>query len=370
MANKKQSSLRKMASKINPYSTVMSDENNIAHIRGWLDTGFYALNAILSGDLYKGLPYGRVVTLFGESQSGKSLTSALAQKFAQEQGMEVILFDTEFDKDGRMEANFKVNLDDVITMPIDTIEELTIQFTKMLQEIIDNEEFGQYLFVLDSVGFLGSEKELKDVMDKNNVAMDMGLKAKMLKTFFRNIKGKLARSQCPFLMINHETGNPNALHESIFKTQGGGKAIEYISSSIINVAHKKEKVDKSNPLDIETVLAKKNYSGQMIRFFSQKSRLCQPHKEVECYLNFETGPDKYSGLKPLIEQLIPDDILYLKSAKGEIGKGRTWYLKKGDEEIKLGEYKEWCRDPEIMEKEILPTLNPYINDTFKYKTQR
>lgn len=368
MAKKKQSSLKSLATKINPYATTLGDENSVAKIKGWLDTGFYALNAIMSGNLFKGIPKGRVTTIFGLSKSGKSLASALAQKSAQNDDMEVIIFDSEFDKDGRMEENFGVDRDRVISMPIETIEELTLQFNKLLNEIIKNEEYGQYFFVLDSLGFLGSDKEVNDITDKNKVAMDMGLKAKMLKTFFRSIKGKLAKSQCPFVMINHESADPAQLHESIFKKQGGGYSIDYISTHVINVAFKQEKVDTSNPLDIETVMTKKNYTGQTIRFFTDKNRIVQPHKEVECYLNYETGPDKYSGLKPLIEQLIPEDVLYLKSAKGEIGKGRTWYLKNGEDEIKLGEFKEWCRNPEIMDKDILPVLNKYVEDAFTYKT--
>lgn len=368
MAEKKKRSLFAESKKINEFSSALGDETSIASVKDFLDTGFYALNAILSGNLLKGIPFGRVTTLFGPSQSGKSLISALLQESAQKKDMTVIIFDSEYDKDGRMEANFGVDLDNVITMPIDTIEDLTQQFTKVITKVIENNEKREYLFVIDSLGFLGSEKELKNALDSKS-PMDMGLKAKMLKTFFRNIKGPLAKTECPLVMINHETDNPNQLHDSIFKTQGGGKAIEFISTLMVNVSAKKEKADNTNPLDIESVMTKKNYTGQLIRLFTHKNRVCIPHKEAECYLNFVSGPDRYSGMKPLLDK-VDESKLYLKSANGEIGKGFTWYFKDGEEEIKLGKYKEWSHDSEVWEKYLIPVLNEYVQEEFAYKTHR
>lgn len=357
--------LFKAAQKMNSYATSL-DEEPLTKITGYISTGFYALNAIVSGDLNGGLPKGRVTTLFGPSQSGKSLVSAMAQKAAQEDGMDVVIFDTEFDKDGRMEASFGVDLSRVMTLPIESVEELIIQATKLLDDVVNDEsEHGKYLFILDSLGFLSSEKELKDAMDKSKVAMDMGLKAKLVKNFFRNIKGKVAKSKCPFIIINHEIANPNQLYDSVFKEQGGGKATEYVSSVMIHISATKQKQDDKNELDLESLFTNKNYTGQRINFFTQKNRCAIPHKKVECYLNFVSGIDPYSGLEGFFDHIA--DVLYLKDAKGELGKGFTYYLKDGEEEIKLGKFKEWKNDKEVWEK-IFPYINEVVNREFSYKS--
>lgn len=356
------SKLFKTAQKLNPYATYMG-EDNITKISGYIDTGCYAINAIFSADLFGGIPKGRVTTLFGPSQSGKSFISALCQKGAQKQDMDVVVFDTEFDKDGRMEKSLGVDLSRVMTIPIESVEELIVQATKLFDDIIsDTSEQGKYLFVLDSLGFLASKKQLEDA-GNNKVPMDMGLKAKMIKQFFNNIKGKISKTKCPFIIINHEIADPNQQYESIFKTQGGGHSVEFVSTVMAHISAKKEKQDKSNELDVQTIMTKKDYTGQNIRIFTQKNRCAIPHKNTEIYLNFATGIDPYSGLEGLLEYL---DSLYLKDSKGEIGKGRTYYLKDGEEEIKLGSLNDWKHNKEVWDK-ILPMLNNVVKKELSYR---
>lgn len=357
--------LFKAAQKINSYATSL-DEEPLTKISGYISTGFYALDAITSASVeHGGIPKGRVTTLFGPSQSGKSLISAMLQKNAQEDDMDVIIFDTEFDKDGRMEGSFGVDLSRVMTFPIESVEELIIQATKLLDDVVNDEtEHGKYLFVLDSLGFLSSEKELKDATDKSKVASDMGLKAKLIKNFFRNIKGKVAKSKCAFVIINHEIANPNQLHESVFKQQGGGNAIEFVSTVMIHVSATKQKQDDKNDMDLESMFTNKNYTGQRINLFTQKNRCAIPHKKVECYLNFVSGIDPYSGLDGFFDKMT--DILYLKDAQGNVGKGLTYYLKIGDEEIKLGKFKEWKNDGEIWKK-LFPYIEEIVVKEFKYQ---
>jgi hypothetical protein len=167
-------------------------------------------------------------------------------------------------------------------------------------------------------------------------------------------------------LINHETAAVGQTYESIFKNQGGGHSIEFVSSIMANISAKKEKQDKTNEKDVETMMTKGKvgYTGQNLRIFTQKNRCAIPHKQAEVYLNFATGIDKYSGLDTLLENL---DSLYLKDAQGNIGKGRTWYLKDGDEEVKLGSMKEWKNNEEVWQK-ILPQLNEIVKRELAYRS--
>ncbi|NCA80637.1 MAG: aminotransferase class I/II-fold pyridoxal phosphate-dependent enzyme [Sphingobacteriia bacterium] len=61
----------------------------------WISTGSYALNYLISGDFYKGVPMGKVTILAGQSGSGKSfLASGNIVRDAQEQGIFVVLIDS------------------------------------------------------------------------------------------------------------------------------------------------------------------------------------------------------------------------------------------------------------------------------------
>ena len=63
--------------------------------RYWFSTGNYALNRIISGSFYKGIPQGRVIGLMGPSGAGKSFLLANIMKNAQDAGAFVLAIDTE-----------------------------------------------------------------------------------------------------------------------------------------------------------------------------------------------------------------------------------------------------------------------------------
>ena len=196
--------------KVNDSATSLK-EDKLSNITDWISTGNYALHGIISADLFKGIPCGRITTLFGPSQSGKSYISAMLQKHAIEKGMTPIIFDSEFDKDGRMEESLGVDTESVGVVPVETIEDVTVEMSKMFKMIHENDEIGKYLFILDSLGALSTRKEMDDV-EASKVAQDMGLKAKLIKSFYRIMKGKCSRSKCPLVVINHEIENPNEMH--------------------------------------------------------------------------------------------------------------------------------------------------------------
>lgn len=66
-------------------------------MKEFLDTGNMALNRVLTGDVNKGIPVGRITTLFGESGSGKSLIAANTAALALKTGKidVVYIFDSE-----------------------------------------------------------------------------------------------------------------------------------------------------------------------------------------------------------------------------------------------------------------------------------
>lgn len=51
---------------VNPYSTYL-EKSTLSVVDEWIDTGSLALNAIMSGSIYKGVPVGRIVQFAGPS---------------------------------------------------------------------------------------------------------------------------------------------------------------------------------------------------------------------------------------------------------------------------------------------------------------
>lgn len=55
----------------NEYASVISD-GTYSDVSGYIDTGSYTLNALLSGSIFKGLPSNKIIALAGEEATGKT----------------------------------------------------------------------------------------------------------------------------------------------------------------------------------------------------------------------------------------------------------------------------------------------------------
>ena len=148
-----------------------------------------------------------------------------------------------------------------------------------------------------SQGNLASQKEVEDAA-KDKSAMDMGLRAKQLKSMMRILTYKAGLSGTTILFSNHTYENPGALHPTLVKTASGGSGPQYMASVLVQLANKKERQDASNE-DDEMLSEARNYSGATLRFLTTKNRFVPPFLQAEIYLNFRTGLDRYSGLKDM-----------------------------------------------------------------------
>ena len=79
---------------INPFASYL-DSSSLSLVKGWIDTGSYVLNALISGSVHGGIPKGRVTMLAGESMTGKSLFVQKILANAQKEGLIPVIFDTE-----------------------------------------------------------------------------------------------------------------------------------------------------------------------------------------------------------------------------------------------------------------------------------
>jgi RecA/RadA recombinase len=62
---------------------------------GFVSTGSYALNKIISGDYQKGIPIGMITQFHGEASTAKTVFATHILKEAQEKGYYAMLVDSE-----------------------------------------------------------------------------------------------------------------------------------------------------------------------------------------------------------------------------------------------------------------------------------
>jgi RecA/RadA recombinase len=141
------------------------------------------------------------------------------------------------------------------------------------------------MFVLDSLGMLSTEKEIKDALDDKQVR-DM-TKSQLVKGAFRMLTLKLGQANIPLIVTNHTYDVIGSYVPT--KEMGGGSGLKYASSTIIYLSKKKEK-DKTEVV------------GNIIKAKTAKSRLSKENKQVEIRLYYdERGLDRYYGLLELGE---------------------------------------------------------------------
>ena len=281
-------------------------ENELAKT-GFIDTGCYALNALISGSIYGGIPDNRVVAFAGEEATGKTFFAMSALKTFLENNPtgRVMYYDTEFALDAEFFEKRGIDSKRVfISQPV-TLEDFRTKTTKFLNAYEKMPERKPLMFVLDSLGNLPSKKEIEDAEVGKDVR-DM-TKTQIIKSIFRILTQKLGKLSIPMITTNHTYAIIGAYVPT--KEMSGGSGLKYAASTILFLSKKKDK-------DGTDVV------GNIIRVKTDKSRFSKESQQVELRLDFKKGLDKYYGLLPLAEKY---DIIKKVSTRYELPDGtKVW----------------------------------------------
>jgi len=343
----------KILDDLNPDAAFL-DENSLSSVNEWVDTGCMALNAIISGSLYGGIPVGRITGFAGPQACGKTMMVNKIMANAQKKGMHVVYFDTENALDKETAENLGCDSSKIKHCPIEIIEDCRNQMVKFLKTVVENGLQGKVIIAIDSLGNLISAREAKIIEDGKDSA-DMGARAVSLKSMLRAITHAAAKANCPIVFTNHTYDNPGALYPTLVKSQSGGSGPLYMSSVLVQMATKQERVGKSdnkNALDDVTPLSK-DVNGLTMRALTTKNRFIPPFLECEMYLNFKSGISKYSGLLEMAEGY---GIVHKQGHRYALG-----------EEV-LGFYKDWKDDDTVWAK-ILPKLEEKLKLELKFNKE-
>lgn len=271
----------------NDFAGVVADGTD-ADITGYTNTGSYALNALLSGSIFGGMPNNKVTALAGEPSTGKTFYALNVAKQFLEDNPEggVFYFESESAVTKQMMESRGVDTERMFLIPVTTIQEFRTQAVKVLDAYLEEDEKDRkpMLMVLDSLGMLSTEKEVADIADGKDTR-DM-TRAQLIRGAFRVLTLKLGRAKVPMLITNHVYDVVGSYIP--MKKMGGGSGLEYAASTIIFLSKKKEKQGDE-------------HVGNIITTKLQKSRLTIENKKVETLLYFDRGLDKYFGLLQIAE---------------------------------------------------------------------
>jgi len=267
----------------NEYANIVSEGIEGSDVDGFVDTGSFAFNALLSGSLYGGIPDNKIVAIAGESATGKTyFTLGIVHKFLSDNPDGVVLyFDTEQAVTSDMFADRGVDPKRVAVFPVATIEEFRHQAITIVDKYLElsKDEKKPMLICLDSLGMLSTDKEIADTADGKGTR-DM-TRAQMVKSTFRVLTLKLGKAGIPLILTNHTYDVIGSMFPQ--KEMGGGSGLKYAASTIVYLSKKKVKEGT-------------DVIGNIIHCKLYKSRFTKENSMVDVLLNYDEGLNPYYGL--------------------------------------------------------------------------
>ena len=263
--------------------------SDIDETEKYVDTGSYIFNGLISGSIFGGVSNNKITAIAGESSTGKTFFSLAVVKNFLDSNPDgyCLYFDTEAAVNKGLLESRGLDLDRFVVVNVVTIEEFRTKALKAVDIYLKTpiEERKPCMFVLDSLGMLSTEKEIRDALDDKQVR-DM-TKSQLVKGAFRMLTLKLGQANVPLIVTNHTYDVIGSYVPT--KEMGGGSGLKYAASTIIYLSKAKEKDGK------EVI-------GNIIKAKTHKSRLSKENKEVKIRLYYdERGLDKYYGLLELGE---------------------------------------------------------------------
>ena len=300
----------------------LKDHPDYAKVKQWVSTGCRTLDWLISGkaDGTGGLPVGRIIELFGDPSSGKTLLLTHVLAGIQRLGGIPVLYDVEAAFDRSFGERIGLNPDFMLYTQAYRIDEREETFVAedgklkkgmirkvvgasvervrdMVESTIDiilNEDPNQLIgMAIDSVAICTTEHELDDY-DKRDLT-----KAQALRQMMRIIEPKIADLPVLLIVTNHTITNiqmnpfqrkPGPRED---KTTPGGSGLPFGSSVRLDLTRGKDLHDNKN---------NKRINGHEIWCFTHKNKVYTPRRKAVVEMKFETGLEPYSGLVELLAE--------------------------------------------------------------------
>ena len=295
----------------NEYASLVADGMTAGDVDGFIDTGSYTLNALLSGSIFGGLPSNKITAIAGEAATGKTFFALGIVKHFLDNSKDagVIYFESESALTKDLVESRGIDSKRMVVVPVATVQEFRHQSIKVIDKYLEQAEDKRkpLMFVLDSLGMLSTTKEMEDTAEGKETR-DM-TRSQIVKAAFRVLTLKLGKAKVPMIMTNHTYDVIGSMFPQ--KEMGGGSGLKYAASNIVYLSKRKEKDGKEI---IGNVIHCKNY----------KSRLTKENAMIDVRLTYDKGLDQHYGL---LELAIKHGIFKSVSTRVELPDGSKQYAK-------------------------------------------
>jgi RecA/RadA recombinase len=284
----------------------------------WISTGNYALNYLISGDFFKGVPLGKVTVFAGESGAGKSyICSGNIIRNAQEQGIYVVLVDSEnaLDEAWLHDLGVDTSEEKLLKLNMAMIDDVAKTISEFMKEYkaMDPAERPKVMVVIDSLGMLLTPTDVNQ-FEAGEMKGDMGRKPKALTSLVRNCVNMIGSYNVGLVCTNHTYASQDMFDPD--DKISGGQGFVYASSIVVAMKKLKLKVDADGN-KVTDVL------GIRAACKIMKTRYAKPFESVQVEIPYSTGMAPTSGLVDMFEKMgvlskVGNKLAYTDKESGEI----------------------------------------------------
>ncbi len=248
-----------------------------------------------------GLPYGRIVEIYGPESSGKTTLTLQVIAEAQKQGKTCAFVDAEHALDPVYAEKLGVNVDELLVSQPDTGEQ-ALEIADMLvrSNAVD-------VIIVDSVAALTPKAEIEGEMGDSHV----GLQARLMSQALRKLTGNVKHANCLMVFINQIRMKIGVMFGSP-ETTTGGNALKFYSSVRLDIRR------------IGSVKEGDEVVGNDTRVKVVKNKVSPPFRQAEFQIMYGKGIYHMA------------EVLDMGVKEGFVDKSGAWYAYNGD---KIGQGK-------------------------------
>ena len=264
---------------------------------GFVSTGSYALNRVISGDYTKGIPIGMITQFMGEASTAKTVFATHILKDAQAKGYYSMLVDSENAYNPEFAESLGLDPKKLFYAAPDTLEDCFQVIEDTIKAIRETDSDTPIVIAYDSIAVSPSKAEFEaESYDGNN--MQGAVRAKSTGACLRKINPLLRKYKVALVVINQIRNKVGVLYGNPETQAAGGKSLEYyLGVNMKTISNKTSDLIKDE---------NKQIIGIQGKLRNTKNKVSIPFRETTFKLMYDEGLDQYDGL---LEFLVLDGLV-------------------------------------------------------------